>query len=381
MFTATNSTDFKNALRSFLSAPIAPAETADGDFTREVQSLIDNKTKPLGALGELERLALRIARIQGAKYPRLSAPQIIVFAADHGIAREENVSLYPQEVTAQMVRNFARGGAGINVFARQHGIALTVVDAGVASDLSDEASLIHAKIARGTRSFLREAAMSREECLLALRRGAEITGETLARASANVVGFGEMGIGNTSAAAAIMRVVTGEPLENCVGAGTGLDEAGKRVKTDILRRALERRFQRSLPPDDASPLSISPLETLAEFGGFEIAMICGGILEAAARRAVVVVDGFIVGAAALIAAQLEPLALDYCIFSHCSAERGHAAMLRFLGAKPLLSLDLRLGEGTGAALAYPLLQSATLFLKEMATFQSAGVSESKEKQK
>lgn len=327
----------------------------------EIQRKIDHKTKPVGSLGKLERLALRLALIQDSPTVLLNRPIVLVFAGDHGIV-DAGVSPYPQAVTQQMVLNFLHGGAAINVFARQNGMHLRVVDAGVNADLPAHPQLINAKVANGTRNFAREPAMTVAQCQEAIRRGAAIARAEIAHGS-NVVAFGEMGIGNTSAAAALMSAVGGFPVAQCVGRGTGLDDAGVARKRDAIATALT-----ACPPTD------DPLQALAHFGGFEIAMIVGGTLEAAATRAVVLVDGFIVTAALLVAAKLNAAVLDYCVFSHQSDEAGHARLLRHLNADPLLQLNLRLGEGTGAALAYPLLLAAANFLNDMASFESAGVS-------
>ena len=334
------------------------------ELTAALQARIDQKTKPPGALGMLEALALQAGRVQHTVHPTLSHPHVVVFAADHGIAAE-GVSPYPAEVTGQMVRNFAAGGAAINVFCRLHGLRLLVVDAGVAGSLADLGPAVRdEKVAAGTRNFLHEPAMSADQCQDALRRGAAVV-DDLHRAGCNVVGFGEMGIANTSSAAVLLHLLTGHPLAACVGRGTGLDTAGLRHKTDALARAVAAH-----PALDAT----DPLAVLATFGGFEIAQLCGAMLQAAAHRMLVVVDGFIVGAALLVAARLRPEVLAYCVFSHQSAEQGHRLLLAALGAEPLLQLGLRLGEGTGAALAFPLLQAAVAFLAEMASFESAGVS-------
>jgi nicotinate-nucleotide--dimethylbenzimidazole phosphoribosyltransferase len=331
-----------------------------------LQNAINNKTKPLGSLGRIERLAVQIGCIQQSTTPMLSKPHILVVAADHGIA-EEGVSAYPQEVTAQMVVNYLSGGAAINVFARNNGLSVMIVDAGVKGHIPVPTHLLgelmHAKVAHGTRNFAREAAMSLDEALKALETGATIVRD-LHSDGVNCIGFGEMGIGNTSAAAALMAALCDEPMEMCVGRGTGLDDEKFHHKIEVLRDALE--FHR--------PFITQPLDALARVGGFEIAMICGAALQAAELRMVILVDGFIASAAILLASKLFPAMLDYCVFSHISDEAGHALMLRHLGAEPLLSLSLRLGEGTGAALAYPLVQAAVAMLNEMATFSSAGVS-------
>ncbi|AQV95357.1 nicotinate-nucleotide--dimethylbenzimidazole phosphoribosyltransferase [Cupriavidus necator] len=339
-----------------------PEITPLDDTLRPVlQAAIDDKTKPLGALGRLESLALQLGLILGTARPALQRPTVIVFAADHGVA-DAGVSAYPAEVTAQMVQNFLAGGAAINVFSRQHGIALEIVDAGVRVPLPAAQGLVNCRIADGTRNFAVEPAMTPEQATAAMTAGmARVLRH--AQQGCNVIGFGEMGIANTSAAACLMQRLTGLPLEDCIGRGTGLDDAGLARKREVLQRAL------ALHPDVQAPLDV-----LATFGGFEIAMMAGAFLAAAASRMVILVDGFIATAALLVAQRLDPNVLQYCVFTHCSHERGHRALLDQFGAAPLLALDLRLGEGTGAALAWPLLASAVAFLNEMATFSGAGVS-------
>jgi nicotinate-nucleotide--dimethylbenzimidazole phosphoribosyltransferase len=323
---------------------------------------IDTKTKPPGSLGRLEDLALRLGLVQATAEPVLRAPTVVVFAGDHGLAAE-GVSPYPAEVTRQMVLNFLAGGAAINAFARQHGLALQVVDAGVAGELPEHPDLLARNVRRGTRNALHEPALTLDEATLCLERGAGVV-RALAAAGTNIVLFGEMGIGNSSAAALLCAAVLGLPLAECVGRGAGHDEAGLARKRSVLERVWARH---------ASDIG-SPLGALAAFGGCEIAMTTGAMLEAAARRMVILADGFIVTSALAVAAAVDRAVLDYCIFAHGSAERGHAAALAALGARPLLDLGLRLGEGTGAALAWPLLVSASTFLRDMATFESAGVS-------
>lgn len=334
----------------------------DRNLAAALQQKIDRKTKPLGALGQLEALAHRIGLVQQTLTPKLNNPQLIVFAGDHGAAKA-GVSAYPQDVTWQMVENFLAGGAGINVFARQNGLGLTVADAGVAHDFGSRPGLINAKVAPGTRNYLEEPAMTAEQCAAAMEHGAGIV-RALAKNGCNVVGFGEMGIGNTAAASLITHCLTGASLADCIGRGTGLDDAGLARKRALLEKALARTGQVK-----------EPLAALAEFGGFEIAMMAGAMIAAAQAGMVLLIDGFIVGSAALVAARLAPALTDYCIFCHRSAEPGHRAQLAALGAEPLLDLGLRLGEGTGAALAYPLVQAAVNFLNEMASFESAGVSD------
>ncbi|MCL2523099.1 MAG: nicotinate-nucleotide--dimethylbenzimidazole phosphoribosyltransferase [Betaproteobacteria bacterium] len=337
----------------------------DAELAAALQHKIDHKTKPRGSLGQLEKLARQIGLIQQRLDPRLSQPHLLVFAGDHGAARA-GVSAYPQEVTWQMVENFLAGGAAINVFARRGGLHLSIVDAGVAHDFARRPGLIHAKVAPGTANYLEQPAMTMAQCELAIARGAEIV-RNLAANGCNVVGFGEMGIGNTAAASLLTHCLTGAPLAECVGRGTGLDDAGLARKQALLEQALQR-YRATGGGDE-------PLAVLAEFGGFEMAMMLGAMLAAAEAKMLLLIDGFIVGAALLAAARLYPAVTDYCVFCHRSAEAGHAAQLRALAAEPLLDLGMRLGEGTGAALAYPLVQAALAFLDEMASFASAGVTD------
>jgi nicotinate-nucleotide--dimethylbenzimidazole phosphoribosyltransferase len=325
-----------------------------------LQSKIDQKTKPQGSLGQLESLALQIGRCQNSLTPSLNKPCILIFAGDHGIV-ESGVSAYPQTVTAQMVANFLAGGAAISVLARQHNIDLLVVDAGVNADLGSHPKLIDAKIGKGTQSFLAGPAMTAEQCTKAIQAGAE---QVLRQHEngCNCIGFGEMGIGNTSSAALLMHRLTGLSLVRCVGRGTGLNDAQLQHKLVILQRALN--LHRGITDH---------LDILATFGGFEVAMMVGAYLKAAELSMLILADGFIAGTALLAAHKLYPNVLDYCVFSHVSSEQGHQALLHQFNAKPLLNLELRLGEGSGIALAYPLVQSAVMFLNEMATFDEAGV--------
>ncbi|MDR2001153.1 MAG: nicotinate-nucleotide--dimethylbenzimidazole phosphoribosyltransferase [Zoogloeaceae bacterium] len=337
---------------------------ATREFDAALRRKIDRKTKPLGALGRLEELALQIGRVQGTLTPRLAHPHIVVLAGDHGAAKA-GISPYPQEVTWQMVENFLSGGAAINVFARANEIGLTIVDAGVAHDFGPRPNLVDAKVSpHGTANYLDGAAMSAEQRDTALARGAAIAHE-LAAQGCTIIGFGEMGIGNTAAASLITHCLTGLPLAACVGRGAGLDDAGLNKKQKLLEQALA-----VWPERNADPLAV-----LARYGGFEIVMMTGAMLTAAKSKMLVLVDGFICGAAALAAARLAPAFLDYAVFCHASAEAGHRAQLAALNAAPLLSLDLRLGEGTGVALAWPLIRAACAFLNEMASFESAKVSE------
>ena len=325
---------------------------------------INNKTKPLGSLGQLEQLALQIGRIQKTLTPALTNPQILVFAGDHGAAKA-GVSAFPQDVTWQMVENFLAGGAAINVFARHNGLGLRVIDAGVAHDFGARDGLVDAKVGPGTRNYIEEPAMGAHECAAALVKGAEIA-RKLADEGCNVLGFGEMGIGNTAAASLITHALTGVSLEDCVGRGTGLDDAGLTRKRDLLAQAVARA---------ALPADADPMNVLAEFGGFEIVMMAGAMLGAAERGMTLLIDGFIVTSALLAASRIAPSIREYCVFCHRSAEPGHLAQLQDLQAEPLIDLGLRLGEGTGAALAWPLVSAAVAFLNEMASFASAGVSE------
>ena len=335
--------------------------TANAALATRLRHKIDHKTKPLGALGQLESLALQLGLIQRSESPVLHNPQMVVFAADHGIAAE-GVSAYPQAVTLQMVGNMLAGGAAINVFARQHGFALQVVDAGVAGELPARPGLQARKIAMGTKNICQEAAMSRLEAQTALVAGMQV----VQALPGNVVALGEMGIANTSPAALLLARLTDAGIQDATGRGTGLDDAQLRHKQGVLMRALSRH-------PATNPLDA--VDELAALGGFEIAMMAGAMLQAASERRVVLVDGFIAGAAALVAQALLPAVRDYLVFCHRSAETGHRLLLSYLEAKPLLELDLRLGEGTGALLAWPLVQSAANFLSEMASFGSAGVSE------
>jgi nicotinate-nucleotide--dimethylbenzimidazole phosphoribosyltransferase len=330
----------------------------DAPLEQALQHKLDHKTKPQGSLGRIERLAFQLGLILGTDSPRLERPQFVLFAGDHGIAAH-GVSAFPSEVTAQMVGNFLRGGAAASVLARQHGLALTVVDCGVQSEFDSHPQLLQRKVARGTADATVEPAMTLAQCEEAIANGMELVRQL----PGNAVLVGEMGIGNSSSAALLLAHLAGVPLEHCVGAGTGLDDAGVRRKCEVLRRVAARHADVTRPVD-----------VLAALGGFEIATMAGAVLQAASDRRVIVVDGFIAGAAVLVAQRMAPHVTQRCVFSHRSVEPGHALMLRELDADPLLQLDLRLGEGSGAALAWPLLVSASLLLCEMASFDSAGVS-------
>ena len=326
-----------------------------------VQSAIDFKTKPPGSLGRIEALALQMALAQGTERPVADPARLFIFAGDHGIVAE-GVSAWPQEVTAQMVLNFLAGGAASTVFARTNGAEVTVVDAGIATELPDAPGLVRAGIRKGTRNAAVEDALTADEVARALTFGAGLAAEAVA-GGARVIALGEMGIGNTSTASLIAHAVAAIDLGVLTGPGAGLDAHGVDRKLGVLARAAARR-----------PGPLASADALAAFGGLEIAAMAGALIGAASRGAVVLVDGFIATSAALVALAARPEAKPYCVFAHRSKEPGHVRMLEWLGVEPLIDLDLRLGEGTGALLALPLLRSATAMLNEMATFESAGVS-------
>jgi nicotinate-nucleotide--dimethylbenzimidazole phosphoribosyltransferase len=341
----------------FNAVPACDAPCRDAAWRR-----IDSLTKPLGALGGLEALAAQVCAVQRTLAPAITAPVAVVFAADHGVA-DRGVSAYPREVTRQMVQNFLGGGAAISVLARALGMPLWIVDAGVNGECPAHPQLIAAKIAAGTRDFVTTPAMTVEECHAALQQGRAII-DRVAQAPCNTVLLGEMGIGNTASAALLTHGITAMPLADCVGRGTGLDDAGVASKLATLGMALARRAR-----------CTDPVELLTEYGGYEIAMLVGAILGAAARGLLAIVDGFTVTVAAALAAQLDAHAQGYCVFGHVSAEKAHRALLAQLQVRPLLDLGMRLGEGSGAALALPVVQSAVALFTQMATFAGAGVSE------
>ena len=329
----------------------------------EVQARQETLTKPPGSLGRLEELSIQLAGIQGRAKPRVEKKAMITMAADHGVVAEK-IGNWPQEVTAQMVENFLRGGAGINVLARQVGARIVFVDMGVAKDMKPDPQLIVRKVGYGTKNMCLGPAMTHEQALKALEAGIEIvSGE--AEKGLDIVGTGDMGIGNTTASSAIFAAMTGKPTKEVTGRGTGLTDEQLAHKIDVINRALEVN----------KPNARKPLEVLAKVGGFEIGGLAGVMLGAAASRIPVIIDGFISGAAALIATALVPQLKDFIIAAHVSAEAGHSAMLEYLGLKPLLDLNMRLGEGTGAALGIFLAEAAIRTLNEMATFAEAGVSE------
>lgn len=346
--------------RRLLDDTIASIGPLNSEAMTAARARQDQLTKPLGALGRLEELSIHLAGITGKLTPSLEGRTVLVMAADHGVAAQ-GVSAYPQEVTAQMVANFLRGGAAINVLARQMGAKVLVVDIGVAADVGDQAGLISRKVRNGTRDFSQEPALTQEEVRQAMEVGIQI----IAREPPDLLALGEMGIANTTAASAVVSSITGEPPGRVTGHGTGIDDAAWRHKVAVVEEALA--LHRPDPKDASSVLSA--------VGGLEIAGLAGAAIAGAAMRVPVVLDGFISTAAALAAAVLCPRAKEYFIAGHRSVEPGHRIALEWLGLHPLLDLDLRLGEGTGAVLAFPILEAATRLLGEMATFSEAGVSE------
>lgn len=345
-----------------LTETIAQIQPLDEDAMNAARARQDQLTKPQGSLGRLEALSVQLAGITAQARPRFKQPAIITMAGDHGVARQ-GVSAYPAEVTPQMVLNFLRGGAAINVLARYAGARVVVVDIGVASDLPAHLELVNAKIAKGTRDFSIGPAMTREEARRAIEAGIEIVAREIEH-GADIIGTGDMGIGNTTPSAAITATITRRPVKQVTGRGTGLDDAGLARKIATIERALA--INKPNPNDG--------LDVLGDVGGFEIGGLVGVMIGAAVRRVPVVIDGFISGAAALIAYTLAPAVQPYLIAAHRSVEIGHRAILDYLRVEPLLDLDLRLGEGTGAALGISLCLAAAKILDEMATFAEAGVS-------
>jgi nicotinate-nucleotide--dimethylbenzimidazole phosphoribosyltransferase len=326
------------------------------------QRRLDSLTKPIGSLGRLEEIACRLVAMTGQENPISRQKSIIIIAADHGIA-VEGVSAYPQEVTPQMVKNFLSGGAAINVLARHAGATVVVVDLGVAVDLDPHPNLVSQKIDFGTRNMAREPAMSREQAMTTIEAGIEMAFGEIERGT-NLMGTGEMGIGNTTPSSAITAVFTGAPVAQVTGRGTGIDDTTLQRKIDVIQRAIDLHH----------PSPSDPIDVLAKVGGFEIGGIAGVILASAAHRVPIIVDGFISTAGALIAVGLHPDVRGYLISAHRSAEIGHQIALDFLKLEPILDLDLRLGEGTGVALAMPIVEASAKILSEMASFDEAGVS-------
>ncbi|HEY2581233.1 MAG TPA: nicotinate-nucleotide--dimethylbenzimidazole phosphoribosyltransferase [Mucilaginibacter sp.] len=336
-------------------------KTPDKTFEKSLQHKIDFKTKPVGALGKLEDIAKKIGVIQQSLTPVLSAPTVVVFAGDHGIALD-GVTPYPQEVTFQMVMNFLNEGAGINVFSKQNGLAVKIVDAGVNHDFGDMENLLHLKVNNGTRSFLKGAAMTAAELEECIEKGSIVV-NNLYDEGCNCIAFGEMGIGNTSSAAMLMHYFTGIDLIDCIGRGTGLDDEGLNKKISILQAAAEHH-------DKIADWA----KIMQAVSGYEIAMMTGAMLQAAENKMVILLDGFIASTAYLAAYKLHPELNNYSIACHLSDEKGHRLLMEYLELSPLLNLGMRLGEGTGTAVAFPIIKAAVSFLNEMASFESAGVS-------
>jgi len=355
------STDYTalTAMISHLTACMARVAPLDEPAMAAARARLDSLTKPPGSLGRLERLAVQIAGITANPRPRLNDPVVVVMAADHGVAAE-GVSAYPATVTAQMVHNFAHGGAAINVLARRAGARVVVVDVGVAADLPRDLPILHRKVALGTANFAHGPAMTRAQAYAAIEVGLDLA----TNEAADVICLGEMGIGNTTAASTMLAAFTGLPAAEVTGRGTGIDDATWSHKVAVIERALQTN----------QPDASDPMDVLTRVGGLEIAGLVGVALGAAARRVPVLVDGFIATVAALVAAELCPATRGYMIAAHRSVEIGHRAALERLELEALFAFDLRLGEGTGAALALPTLYAALAVLDEMATFEEAGVS-------
>ena len=339
-------------------------EKPDIGLCEDIQKKIDHLNKPKGSLGTLEELAMQLCLIQHSMTPKLCHPRHFLFGADHGIEREK-VSVSPREITWQQMINFTRGGGGVNMFCRQYGFDLKIVDVGVDYDLSKVPGIINRKIALGTNNFLYGPAMTEEQMEQAIAVGVEMVDKAIAEGS-NIVCMGEMGIANTSPSSVWMSLFENVPLEECVGAGAGLDNEGIRHKYDVLKRSVDKY------------LSMAPIDDTVEyairyFGGFEMVAAIGAMLRAAERKITIMVDGFIMSACALAAIRLYPAAFDYMIFGHKGDEGGHARMLQLMGAKPLLALGLRLGEGTGALCSYGIIESAVRMVREMNNFDNAHI--------
>ena len=339
-------------------------EKPDIGLCEDIQKKIDHLNKPKGSLGTLEELAMQLCLIQHTMTPKLCHPCHFLFGADHGIEREK-VSVSPREITWQQMINFTRGGGGVNMFCRQYGFDLKIVDVGVDYDLSKVPGIINKKIALGTNNFLYGPAMTEEQMEQAIAVGVEMVDKAIAEGS-NIVCMGEMGIANTSPSSVWMSLFENVPLEECVGAGAGLDNEGIRHKYDVLKRSVDKY------------LSMAPIDDTVEyairyFGGFEMVAAIGAMLRAAERKITIMVDGFIMSACALAAIRLYPAAFDYMIFGHKGDEGGHARMLQLMGAKPLLALGLRLGEGTGALCSYGIIESAVRMVREMNNFDNAHI--------
>lgn len=333
---------------------------------KQIQDKLDNKSKPVGSLGYLEDIAMKIALIQQDLNPKLTNPTMLTMAADHHVV-DEGVSCAPSEITWQQVENFSRGGGAIGLFCKVHDIDLWLVDAGVNHVFTPTARIIDAKVRMGTRNFRHEAAMTHQECELAFTRGREIVNR-FHEEGCNVIGFGEMGIGNSTPASALLSIYTKTSVEDCVGPGGGLKPEGIRIKAQVIKDAIKLH---GIPTNN-------PLEILRLYGGLEIAMITGGMYQAALNKMLILVDGYITSSAALAAFEIDNNISNYFIFSHISGEGAHKYMLDYMGVRPLLNLDLRLGEGTGACLAYPIVKTSVSLLSEMTSFEEANVFNSSE---
>ncbi|WP_282125030.1 nicotinate-nucleotide--dimethylbenzimidazole phosphoribosyltransferase [Marinifilum flexuosum] len=340
-------------------------DSLSDNLNKELQEKIDTKTKPIGSLGMLEKIAFQLGKIQNCLNPEINNPNVVVFAGDHGIA-DDGVSFYPKSVSYQMLYNYMEGGAASTVFAKQHGIKFNVVDAGVDHDFDSSLPIINRKLAYGTKNYRLEPAMTKEQCLEGIKRGAEVI-EEIHQNDCNFIIFGEKGIGNTSSASLILSLLGDIPLEECVGRGTGLDKEGVKSKFDLLNEGLSKYNK-----------SKDPIDVLTHFGGFEIVMIVGAMLKAAELKMTLLIDGFIITSALLAAFKINPKVKDYCLFAHKSNEQAHIKMLNIMGGEPILDISMRLGEATGAMVCFPLIKSAAQFMNEMASFQDAGVSEAKE---
>lgn len=345
-----------------IKAIISKIKPLDKGVMKKARERLDNLTKPLGSLGRLEEIAERISGIRGQLAPVIKQKVIFTLAGDHGVVAE-GVSAYPSEVTSQMVYNFAKNGAGINVLARHIGARVIVVDMGVAADLEPHPKIVNKKMAYGTKNIAKGPAMTYEQAIQSIKVGIKLVEDELSK-GIDIIGGGDMGIGNTTSSSAITSAITGAKVREVTGRGTGIDDAILEHKINIIKQAL--KINQPDPKD--------PLDVLAKVGGFEIGGLVGIILAGAAYRIPVVLDGFIVGAAGLIAYSLAPQVKDYLFAAHCSIEKGHKIILEKMGLKPLLNLGLRLGEGTGAALGISIIEAATKILNQMATFEEASVS-------
>ena len=356
-----------------------PPNLGGKELQSAIQEKIDNLNKPKGSLGRLEELAMQVCLVQQTLEPSLAHPCHLLLGGDHGIERE-GVSVSPREVTWQQMINFTRGGGGVNMFCRQHGFHLRIVDVGVDYDLSHVEGIIDRKIARGTKNFLYEPAMTEQEFDQAIQVGVDLVDDCVAE-GCRVLSIGEMGIANTSPSSIWMHLFGNIPLAECIGAGAGLDTPGIRHKYEVLSKAVQkspklgdnRGLNNGSPSDPLPPNLGGIIEVIRYFGGFEMVAAIGAMLRAAEQHLIILVDGFIMTACAVAAIRLCPAAQDYMIFTHCGDESGHQRMLDIVGAKPLLHLGLRLGEGTGALCAFPIVDSAVRMMNEMNNFDNAQI--------